>query len=203
MKFLALEAWAAANADYESAAPPFWHAKLVPDLFTTLSGILWSVSYVLMTIRSFKDKSYSMPIYCLCLNISWEAVYGFVYGPGLVNQIVFAQWMIIDVFLLYATIKFGKYEWRHQPLIAKNLTWIILAGCLTCLWLHLAVAVTFIPHVGRRVVFFTAWPMQVVINVGSIAQILARGHRAGHSWGIWCVSLQFSAISGWNLALTD
>lgn len=85
--------------------------------------------------------------------------------------------------------------------MAKHLTWIILAGCLTCLWLHLALAVNFIPHVGRDVVFFTAWLMQGVINVGSIAQILARGHRAGHSWGMWCVSLQFSAINGWTRAL--
>lgn len=49
-----------------------------------------------------------MPIYCLCLNITWEGVYGFVYGPGLVNQIVFAQWMIVDLFLLYATVEFGR-----------------------------------------------------------------------------------------------
>ena len=185
MKILALEAWALANNEYQVAEPPYWHAKVVPDAFTALSGLLWSVSYILMTVKSFRDKSYSMPIYCLCLNITWEAVYGFVYGPGLVNQIVFAQWMIVDLFLFYATVKFGKQEWQHQPLVARNLLWIILAGCTICLWLHLAVAATFVPHVGRRIVFFTAWPIQVIINIGSIAQILCRGHSAGHSWNIW------------------
>lgn len=70
MKFLALEVWAAAHADYNAAAPSFRHAKLVPDLFNALSGIRRSVSYVLMTILSFKDKSYSISINCLCLNIS-------------------------------------------------------------------------------------------------------------------------------------
>lgn len=183
--FFAQKEWAIASAEYEAAQPPYWHAKLVPDAFTAVSGILWSISYILMALRSFKDKSYSMPIYCLCLNITWEGVYGFVYGPGLVNQIVFAQWMIVDLFLLYASVKFGRAQWRHSPLVANNLTWIILAGIAFCLGLHLSVAATFIPSVGRRVVFFTAWPMQVIINVGSIAQIVSRGHTAGHSWGIW------------------
>lgn len=185
MNFFALKEWAAANADYNAAEPPYWHAKSVPDAFTALSGILWSASYILMVIRSFKDKSYSMPIYCLCLNITWEAVYGFVYGPGLVNQIVFAQWMIVDCFLLYATVKFGRDEWRHSPLVAKNLGWILLSGIAFCTALQLSVAATFIPSVGRRVVFETAWLMQVGMGVSLITQIVSRGHTAGHSWGIW------------------
>lgn len=185
MSFFALKEWAAANVEYNVDIPPYWHAKAVPDAFTALSGILWSASYILMTMKAFKDKSYAMPIHCLCLNITWEAVFGFVYGPGLINQIVFAQWVIVDIFLFYAIVKSGKHQWRHSPLVQQNLTWIILGGCALCLWLHLSVAATFVPHIGRRVVFFTAWPMQLVINIGSIAQILSRGHTAGHSWSIW------------------
>lgn len=185
MAILALEEWARANMDYETDIPPYWHAKIVPDVFTAVSGFLWSISYILMAIKGFKDKSYSMPIYCLCLNITWEALYGFVYGPGLINQIVFAQFMVVDILLFYAIVKSGKHQWRHSPLVANNLTWIILGGCALSMWLQLAAAVTFIPYVGRRIVFFTAWPMQLVINIGSIAQILSRGHTAGHSWGIW------------------
>lgn len=185
MPFFVLEEWAAATADYDAAVPPYWHAKPVPMAFSAVSGVLWSVSYILMAREAFRTKSYAMPIYCLCLNITWEAVYGFVYGPGLVNQIIFAQYMIVDVFLFYAILKSAKHQWRHSPLVAKNLSWIILGGCVICMWLHLSVAATFIPHVGRRVIFFTAWPMQLCISVGSIAQILSRGHTAGHSWGIW------------------
>ena len=187
MPFFALEEWAAANAEYEADIPPYWHAKAVPDAFTAVSGVLWSISYILMARRGFQDQSYSMPIYCLCLNITWEFVYGFIYGPGRVNQIVFAQFMIVDLILFYAIARSGKYQWKDSPLIAKNLIWIVLGGCALCMWLQLAIAATFIPTVGRRIVFLTAWPMQVCINIGSIAQILSRGHTAGHSWGIWYV----------------
>ncbi|EKG10435.1 hypothetical protein MPH_12534 [Macrophomina phaseolina MS6] len=185
MAFFALEEWAQANADYENAVPPHWHAKIVPDIFTAVSGVLWSVSYILMTIQGYKDKSYAMPIYCLCLNITWEFVFGFVYGPGLVNQITFAQFMIVDLFLFHSILKFGPNDWRHQPLVARNLSWIIAVGCAVCLWLHLAVAATFVPLVGRQVVFFTAWPMQLIIGIGCVAQVLARGHDAGQSMAIW------------------
>jgi hypothetical protein len=33
-----------------------------------------------------------------------------------------------------------------------------VVGCVICLWLHLAIAATFIPSIGRQVVFMTAWP---------------------------------------------
>lgn len=184
-RFFALEEWAAANADYAMDTPPYWHAKIVPDIFTAVSGILWSISYILMTIKGYQDKSYAMPIYCLCLNITWEFVFGFIYGPGLVNQIVFAQFMVVDIFLFHSILKFGPNEWRHHPLVARNLSWIIAVGCAVCLWLHLAVARTFVPVVGRQVVFYTAWPMQLVIGIGCVAQVLARGHDAGQSMAIW------------------
>ncbi len=183
MKFFALDEWEAAkNA---ALPPPYWHAQSVPDVFTAICGILWSVSYVLMVIRSFKEKTYSMPIYCLCFNMAWEVVYGFIYGTGLLNQIVFGQWVIIDAFLVYATVKYGKNEWRHQPLVAKNLAWIIAAGIALALYLDLAIVATFVPVIGQQVIQFAAWPIQFMLSVGSIAQILSRGNSAGHSFSIW------------------
>lgn len=187
MKFLAWEEWAAASAAYNADTPPYWHAKIVPDAFTALSGVLWSASYILMANNGFKDKSYAMPIYSLCLNIAWEAVFGFVYGPGLLNQMVFAQWMVVDAFLVYTTVKYGRHQWRQQPMIANNLGLIMAVGIFLALCLHLAIAATFVPVVGRRVVPFTAWTSQMFVSIGSLAQLISRGHTQGHSLGIWYV----------------
>ncbi|RMZ77840.1 hypothetical protein DV737_g4179, partial [Chaetothyriales sp. CBS 132003] len=199
LDFFPLKEWAAANADYEADVPPFWHAKPVPDAFSAIGGVFWSISYILMARKAFQDKSYAMPIACLCLNLTWEIVYGFVYGPGLVNQVVFAQWVFVDLFLAYATVKSGKYQWKHSPLIARNLGWIILVGCVLCTWLHLSIAATFVPRVGREVVFFTAWPMQLLISIGSIAQLLSRGHTGGHSMAICFSSFETAADKfGWD-----
>ena len=76
-----------------------------------------------------------------------------IHGPGLLNQIVFAQWMIADAFLVYTTVKYGKYQWRQHPVIANNLGHILALGFFFCLDLHLSIAATFMPIiVGRRVV---------------------------------------------------
>ena len=32
---------------------------------------------------------------------------------------------------------------------------------------------------------FTAWPMQLFINISCLVQLLVRGDTQGHSWGIW------------------
>ena len=189
MKFFAFEEWAAANAAYDAADAPYWHVKPVGSAFTALSGIFWSISYILMARQGFKDKSYSMPIYCLCLNIAWEATYGFVYGPGRINQFVFGQWMIVDAFLVYTTVKFGKHEWRQSPLVANNLGWIIFFGCIVCTWLQLSIAATLIPATGRQVVAYTGWTLQAALGIGSLAQLVSRGHTKGQSWGIWYGSI--------------
>ncbi|KAJ5490656.1 hypothetical protein N7453_011481 [Penicillium expansum] len=128
MGFFAFEEWAAANRNYENTPAPYWHVNSVPNGFTAISGILWSISYILMTKKAFKDRSYAMPLHCLCLNITLEAVYGFVYGPGLLNQLVFAQWMIFDVVLFYAILRSAPYAWRQSPLVAQHLAGIIVVG---------------------------------------------------------------------------
>ena len=189
MKLFAFDEWSAANADYDGSQPEIWHAKIVPEIFAALGGVFWSVSYIVMIFQNFKDQSYSMPVYCLCMNIAWETVFGFVYPPGLLNQMAYLQWLVIDVFLVYTTVVFGKQQWRHQPLVANNLGSIIFFGCIFCMLLHLAIAATYVPLVGRQVVTFTGWTLQVFLSIGYDAQLLSRGHTKGHSWAIWSVQL--------------
>ena len=185
MKIVASDAWEAARQHAATHVPPNAHVLVVSNCLTALAGMLWSASYILMTLKGFKDKSYGMPIYSLCLNITWEVVYGFVYKSELFNQIVIAQWLIVDVFLLVATIRFGPSAWSHTPIVAKNLGWIILVACIVGLWGHLALAAVLVPIIGTRVIFFTAWPLQIVISVGSLGQLMSRGNTKGHSWNIW------------------
>ena len=185
MKIVAWEAWEAAKVAAAVEIPPNNHVMVVSNIFTAMSGILWSASYILLARKAFKDKSYGMPIYSLCLNITCECVYGFIYGPDFFNQMIYAQWMIVDVFLLVATIKFGASAWSHTPIVANNLGWIILTACIICLWAQLALAAVLVPVIGRKVVFLTSWTAQVVLSVGSVEQIMSRGSTKGHSWSIW------------------
>ena len=76
--------------------------------------------------------------------------------------------MIVDLVLFYAIVKSGRHRWKHPPLVRHILGWIIFGGCELCLWPYLAVTATVIPLIGQRVVFFTTWLMQSIVNIGSV-----------------------------------
>lgn len=81
--------------------------------FGLSSGALWTIAYALLVYRSFKDKSYAMPMVALALNITWEFVFSFVYPPDGLGPIFVARniiWFLLDVALLVALLRNGlKY----------------------------------------------------------------------------------------------
>ncbi len=42
------------------------------------SGVFWTLTYLLIIRRGFQDKTYGMPFFALCANISWEFIFSFV-----------------------------------------------------------------------------------------------------------------------------
>lgn len=77
------------------------------------SGALWTIAYILLAYRSFKDKSYAIPMAALALNITWECTFSFIYPPESLPPIFVARnviWFALDVALLVALCKNGpKY----------------------------------------------------------------------------------------------
>lgn len=169
----------------ENWQPPNDFVMPISNALSAVCGILWATSYVLLTIRAFNDKSYGMPIFALCLNMTWELIYSFIYPPDSFNAVFFALEAVVDVVLFVATARYGKHEWKHSPLIANHLPSICITSALLCAWMQLALASELIPVIGRQVVFFTSWPLQIVLGVGSIAQIMTRNSTRGHSIHIW------------------
>jgi hypothetical protein len=49
------------------------------DILLVGSGLLWTVTYLLIIRRGFLDHTYGMPLAALCANLSWEFVFSFVF----------------------------------------------------------------------------------------------------------------------------
>lgn len=179
------EEWIRLQHIASALVPPNNHVMPVTNALSAGCGLFWAASYILLTKKAFSDRSYGMPIYALCLNITWELIYALIYPPDAFNATFFLLEAVVDVFLFAATIRFGQEEWKHSPLVARNLSWVILVMTGLGFWLQLALASELIPAVGRQVVFYSSWPLQIVIGVGSIEQIVSRGSTRGHSWSIW------------------
>ncbi len=103
------------------------------DWLTLASGIFWTITYILLIYRGFKDKTCGMPLFVLGLNISWEFIFGFMGEPffsadsvlGVSVGHTFSQrfddilWFVFDCILMYLKIKYGKDEYKlampHAP----------------------------------------------------------------------------------------
>ena len=189
--------------DIPPADRPAW---LIPLslVFLGLGCAMWSAAYVLMTIRSFKTKSYSMPIFALSLDLGWELVYAFYVSEMPLEYLGFGTWLVLDMGLLITTLKFGRYEWEHSPAIGRHLGALILVMTAFGIVGNYAFASWWLSEPGRgfgdktgkfwggreghdctELAYWSAAALQVPASAGSLAMLLVRGHSGGASYTIW------------------
>ncbi len=78
---------------------------------TALSGISWSIVYIELIRKGFKDKVCGMPLFALGLNIAWELIYSIdtgLSGHFNVQEIANISWFILDAVILFIYFKFEK-----------------------------------------------------------------------------------------------
>ena len=83
------------------------------------------ISYSIAIYQGIKDKSYAMPFFALCLNISWEILYfkKVLNGGdgGLLWTVMDSIWLILDSGILITYFLYGK---KYYPDKLKNYFWI-------------------------------------------------------------------------------
>jgi hypothetical protein len=138
-----------------------FHYYLDPGhLFTSgwlmVGGVFWTATYILIARQSFRDKAYGIPMFAICLNITWESILlrscvgsgdplglcprptgGFLLGLA-ENAGVFVDvaWFTLDCVLFYQLFRFGR---AFQPYRQIREHWAaVLVSCLVlCLFLQL------------------------------------------------------------------
>jgi hypothetical protein len=79
---------------------------------TLLSGVAWTVVYVVAIRIGFQQKTYAIPAAALALNIAWESIYA---TRGLatdlsVQTFVNVAWAAADVLIIYTFLRYGRKE---------------------------------------------------------------------------------------------
>lgn len=190
--------------------PPDCPPWLIP-LHMTLLGLgvlLWDATYILMTRRALATQSYGMPLLALASNVSWELVYVFYVCEMPLETVGFLFWLILDVGLVYTTVRFGEADWRGGRMswvgrhIAGILAVLVLVGCAV----HYRFAAWWLaaPHVGTgmkfgkwwggeegydttELAFWSAGVCQAALGASALAMLASRGHSGGASYAIWWV----------------
>ncbi|KAF4780663.1 hypothetical protein HER10_EVM0000698 [Colletotrichum scovillei] len=193
---------------------PSWVVPASGALLIT-GAIFWDMCYVLMSIRSHRTKSYGMPLFALALNLSWELIYAVRVAEHPFERLGFLVWLLLDVPLVYTTLKNAKHEWRHAPLVANNigafLAIMVALGCAgnyaVADWWLSAPGTGYGDKSGKwwagregfdctELAFWTAGLAQFALGTGCLAMLLVRGHSGGASYAIWfCRAL--GTLTGW------
>jgi hypothetical protein len=171
------------------------------DLFlTAVSGVAWTIVYIVSIRIGFKYKTYAMPVAALGLNIAWEWIYtihdlGSAPGPQAYVNLV---WAIGDVFILYTFFRYGRAE--LPSFVTKP---AFIAWGVAVLGASVAIQLLFIGEfglVGMRAAEYAAFLQNLLMSGLFIAMFVARRGARGQSLTIgiakWLGTLAPTLLAG-------
>lgn len=174
-------------------------------ILTLASGISWSIVYLGIINRGFKDKTYGMPLFALAFNIAWEFMYSFVIGFGFnLQKVVNIVWCLLDVVIIYTHFKYGRKDFpkdKERYFIPWSLAAFVV-GFLVIYFAHYE----FEDFWGAR---YTAFAQNLMMSVIFISMLVRRNNVDGQSmyiaifkWlGTLAPTIQMSIQTGSKLIL--
>ncbi len=138
-------------------------------------GIFWSLTYILIIRRGFKDKTYGMPLAALCANISWEFIFSFVHPHSAPQIYINYIWFFLDVFIVLQFLKFGKSEF--PALSNKQFYIVFLLALATGFGLVLSITYEFNDWQGA----YSAFGQNLMMSVLFIVMLFRRENLRGQS----------------------
>lgn len=83
------------------------------DIFKVASGVFWSLTYLLLIYRGFKDRTYGMPLVALTANIAWEFIFAFVRPHDAPQLYVNIAWCLLDAVIVFQALRYGPDELKN------------------------------------------------------------------------------------------
>ena len=140
------------------------------------SGLFWTLTYILIIRRSWRDKTYGMPMVAICANISWEFIYSFVYPHPQPQLYIDYLWLLFDLGILLLYLRFGKKEFTPQlspSLFLPTFLFTLAFAALTILF----ISQEFKEYIG----VYAAFAQNLVMSILFIHLFLKREDAAGQS----------------------
>jgi hypothetical protein len=175
-------------------------------ILTLTSGISWTIVYLAIIYRGFKDKACGMPFFALALNLTWEFIYSFLLGGELSLQLVInIIWFFFDVVILYTYFRYGRKEFPNTvdpKWFVPWSVWVLAVGFVTQYF-------TALEFPGLPGAMYSAFVINLVMSILFIGMLVRRDSVEGQSMAIavfkWlgtaAPTLLFYLVSGSNLVL--
>lgn len=154
--------------------------ELLSLLVAATMGLSWTVVYLLVIYRSFKDKQCGMPSVAMAFNLSWEFLYSFMFYDTdsdlqlWINRV----WFVFDVLIFAAFLLYGAKQWDklYQKFFYPYAVSIVL-GAFSLLYF-------FQLDFGATAITYSAFTMNVLMSWMFIAMFLQQQDLKGQAFGI-------------------
>lgn len=155
------------------------------EIFLTLiSGLAWTIVYIELIRKGFKDKTCAMPLYALGLNIAWELLYtvdGFrLSGISNIQTWVNFVWASFDCIIVYLFFRYGREFFPK-----KSKRYFIQFGILsfiTCFVLQFAFYFEFGSAVGGGAgAAYSAFAQNVAMSILFLSMLFQRETSRGQT----------------------
>ncbi|WP_181306356.1 hypothetical protein [Rufibacter sp. XAAS-G3-1] len=140
------------------------------------SGLFWTITYLLILRRGYKDKLYGMPMVALCANVSWEFIFAFVYPHPQPQLYIDYLWLLFDVGILVQYLQYGRREFPRQ-LPPQSFYGTFLFTLVYCALAIAFMAREFNDYIG----IYAAFAQNLMMSVLFVRMLLKRESSAGQS----------------------
>jgi hypothetical protein len=114
----------------------------VPQLVLfAIAAAYWVWVYIAVIRDISRHKFVGIPVLAVCANISWEVLWSFFFytNMGAFFQWGYRAWFILDVYILYSVLRYGKVQFT-DPTLKKYFGWVV--GFTTVAWVAAIYAFT-------------------------------------------------------------
>jgi hypothetical protein len=165
------------------------------DAIMVGSGVLWTLTYLLIIRQGFLHRIYGMPLVALCANISWEFIFAFVYPHDLPQRAVNVVWLSFDVVILVQLLLYGPREFATLP---RRLFYAAFALALaTAFGAVLTVTLQFDDSDGA----YSAFGQNLMMSILFVTMLYSRGSMRGQSVWIAVLKMVGTALASFSFYL--
>jgi hypothetical protein len=149
-------------------------------VLTLISGVSWTVVYLDIINRGFRDRTYGMPLFALAFNATWEFIFGFLVGEGYsLQKIVNAVWFVLDAIIVVTYFQYGR---REFPASVQRwfIPWSVAAFLVAFVILYFT-HLEFPDFWGAR---YSAFVQNLMMSILFIGMLVGRNSIRGQSMAI-------------------
>ncbi len=142
------------------------------------SGVLWTLTYVMIIRQSFRDRTYGMPLAALCANLAWELIFSVVYlSVSLLQAGINMVWLLLDLVILFQVLRYGPRERGLPP-------WAFFAGMALGLATAFAAVMLISLEFHDWTGAYAAFSQNLMMSILFVAMLFRRDSLRGQGLGI-------------------